>query len=1721
MKKPTFSIFPFWLLSFSGQKFLTVIFDNLTAAMKLQSLKNPIFQRKAFSAIQNKTTVFVFFLFLITTLSSFTSAGDPSLFRINPKNIGAAENIFLTGNDSLKNKVSGLNEKDAVKAVAALVNPVFKYAQLPYAGQISTCPNDGKKLPKLFLCGGNDSRLIDTGITDAISITWEKFISGGSCAAVSNSDCANESAASSCWVQIATGKDYLANSAGQFRVKIVESNGTPNVFYFNVYQNTLIPTATVKSNIVKYGASCKIDGKITVSGFGSGYEYSFTTGTTPGTWQDSNVFTTGTAGTYTAFIRIKGVVGSCEFKVINLEIKSVDFKVTTSIASPKCNSAKGSVQVITNNVGQQYIYEIYNTATPAVLISSSGTTSNADYFFNGLNSGTYTIKTYIVGSACAIDVQNVVVANAPSAVTSTAAITTALGICSTGQITVTPGGGTGVYKYYVNIDGAGFVENPTKVIIVDKSGSYVIRVEDSNGCVANNITVNVPVVDKPSYSIIKTDGDCKGALGSIKLNVSNAKSYTITYTVNGGTSRASNYITNNLLPGIYKVSVRYKKSGVNNGNNCVDPDEIITIGSSTALTASAGVAELSGCGPSPNELYGKIRIVNPQGGTPYPAPNPYRYSFGTDSGGNKIWITSNEAYVNYGGPYTVYIQDAAGCEYAMGGITIDKKPNAPTISVDNPVFNCDGSATSTVTVTNSGSGDPNFSYKYYMDGVLNMSTPSNIFKNVTQGDHIITVEYNVLSVSTYSNLLQEDFGKGGFTTTPGINPAYCFEDEATTHLLPGYTCNTDEWINDGEYAVASKIRTTFSGSWITANDHTLPDDPLGRFLVVNVGGTAGIGGILYSKPIKDVIANQDVIISLWAENLIVKTSTTHDDPKLTIQLVNNLNGVGGTETIVATTDTTNPWVIPKSEKWEYKELSLNPGAYTNLSFVVRSYSNQFNGNDVLIDDIWVRQIPKSCNSIVNFPIIVDGSKAFSASITGYKDVKCKGDQNGEITISAKNFDPVKGFQYLVNGVLPWVSVIPSPAATSGSKTLTNLSGGVYNIQIRYDSSANSCTFPVAQEIKMPSAVTASASITTLPTCTTGATITAVGGGGTPAYQYQLVDNNDSSKNRPFQVSDQFVNVPAGSYTVFVRDANSCASAAGFPITVTAPTPPTASLKVTTDYCYTTADPATLVVNITGGVGPFDYKLDTNAAFNSGLTTHSFSNVAAGSHTIVVTDNNTCTSTIASITVAQPLTLGLSLIQDLTCLTNASIGNPVITGGYLAPYSYSVSLNGGNPTAVNSFPYSVSVDGSYVFKVTDSKGCPASSNAVIVSAKTTPIITDIKKTDITCNNKNDGTVAVTASNGFSTTYTYAIKLSSATTYTTQNTNLFTDLAAGTYNIKVIDTKGCESAVSDVTIVNPTAVGGTIGATELGCSSTGTIDAIVTVNGSGGTAPYKYSFNGTSNFTSVNTFSTGTDQTVTAYVQDANGCQFGPLSVVIAPKSLITGIDVFFETGLECPAYKAHVKFQAIGGLSPIRYQVTAVPSGITIPIESSGQYSLDPGDYIFRAIDKNGCSFDLNYNVKSVPDITAGGSIITPIKCFGGTGAIEFTVGGLNSHKYDYVVTNTLGTTIDSKNNQSAATISLSNLAASNYTIEVKDRTTGCKVTYAVNLTQPAVLSITSATPTKVNCNNDNSQITIVTAGGTTNYSYAYAKNPSTDPTSAYDSNAVQTVDTNSGVDLIW
>lgn len=112
-------------------------------------------------------------------------------------------------------------------------------------GDIQICPNDGSELPEIFLCGLNDTELLQINIPDAISIDWEQ-LDESSCGA-SVDGCANTNSGCT-WNTVDTGNDFMASDTGQYRLVINYQNGCFSRFYFNIYKTLWthsIPVATL------------------------------------------------------------------------------------------------------------------------------------------------------------------------------------------------------------------------------------------------------------------------------------------------------------------------------------------------------------------------------------------------------------------------------------------------------------------------------------------------------------------------------------------------------------------------------------------------------------------------------------------------------------------------------------------------------------------------------------------------------------------------------------------------------------------------------------------------------------------------------------------------------------------------------------------------------------------------------------------------------------------------------------------------------------------------------------------------------------------------------------------------------------------------------------------------------------------------------------------------------------------------------------------------------------------------------------------------------------------------------------------------------------------------------------------------------------------------------------------------------------------------------------
>ena len=124
---------------------------------------------------------------------------------------------------------------------------------------------------------------------------------------------------------------------------------------------------------------------------------------------------------------------------------------------------------------------------------------------------------------------------------------------------------------------------------------------------------------------------------------------------------------------------------------------------------------------------------------------------------------------------------------------------------------------------------------------------------------------------------------------------------------------------------------------------------------------------------------------------------------------------------------------------------------------------------------------------------------------------------------------------------------------------------------------------------------------------------------------------------------------------------------------------------------------------------------------------------------------------------------------------------------------------------------------------------------------------------------------------------------------QATGQFANLAPGSYTVTAKSSAGCTGSAS----FTLTATGGCTGVTiNITATPTGTTPCVsgsgsISVAASGGTAPYTYSLNNSSQFQSSNTFSNLNQGTYSIGVKDANGCSStqGSISVGQRPAGVL--------------------------------------------------------------------------------------------------------------------------------------------------------------------------------------------------------------------------------------------
>lgn len=649
---------------------------------------------------------------------------------------------------------------------------------------------------------------------------------------------------------------------------------------------------------------------------------------------------------------------------------------------------------------------------------------------------------------------------------------------------------------------------------------------------------------------------------------------------------------------------------------------------------------------------------------------------------------------------------------------------------------------------------------------------------------------------------------------------------------------------------------------------------------------------------------------------------------------------------------------------------------------------------------------------------------------------CNGSTNGTITVTATGGNGA--LQYSNNAGATW----------QASNVFSNLGAGFYNIWVKDASgcvviySGNSVVLTQPNPISIfVNKVDAS--------CNGSSTgrIDIFAGGGSGNLTYSV--NNGAT----YQPSSIFANLPAGNYNVMVKDANNCSYPfLGNPVVISQPAVVTASATVNNASCSSTTN-GSVTVTANGGTSPYSYSLNNGPFFPNST----FTNVAPGNYSILVSDVNGCTAS-TSATVATVYTLTASVLSqtDVSCHGGADGSVTVTSTGGVGTFQFSID---GGATWQPDSTFTGLSGGVYTITVKDFNGCTDGVTATIVE-RPELIATVSSIVNVNCFGASTGAIDINVTGGDGN-YTYLWSNSSAT----QN---LTNVPAGNYSVQVTDGAGCTAATSGTITQNNELVLSLEHQINVACygDSTGGLD--ITVNG--GVPAYTYSWSNTATGEDIYGVIAGN---YSLSVTDFAGCSVSAAYNITQPANLITVTTSV--TGVSCPGTNsATATASAVGGTPPYTYLWSTAQQ---IPSISN----LTEGLYVVTVTDANGCSV-VNSVLINEPDPFLITDSIVPTKCsYSADGAVYITVTGATPG-YLYSWSN-------STNNQN-----LVGVAKGNYGLVVTDNN-GCSFAQTFTVTGPIDI-VSSIAGNDPGCHGDATGFAVVSAGGgTVPFSYLWSTNP--------------------------
>ncbi|MGQ1946253.1 PKD domain-containing protein [Geofilum sp. OHC36d9] len=714
-----------------------------------------------------------------------------------------------------------------------------------------------------------------------------------------------------------------------------------------------------------------------------------------------------------------------------------------------------------------------------------------------------------------------------------------------------------------------------------------------------------------------------------------------------------------------------------------------------------------------------------------------------------------------------------------------------------------------------------------------------------------------------------------------------------------------------------------------------------------------------------------------------------------------------------------------------------------------------------------------CTSMMNGSVEVQINKVVaSVDVT---NVSCFSGNDGVVAVTASG------------GSLNYVYKISSDGGTTFTESASNLfpglKAGTYHVQVE---DAVGCELPAAVEVVVDQSDEAlTLTTSSVPAggcvgCTEGVdcegAASVVVKGGTPfdtavePTGYKIVWE-DGAGNVLVAVNNGLgiTKMPAGDYTVTVTDANGCVEYETVTIgTVTDITLTEDLTKHKNVDCYG-ASTGQFVVTAADGDAAAVYQFSLDGVNWLGADdpatspdTKTFIGRPAGSYMVYVRDANypRCTYQMASsVVITQPTELSVAEVisshKDVSCYGGADASFEVkATGGATTAsigYTYDVNGSGYLVDAIHSGLTA----GIYNVQAKDANGCIASGLIVEIKENTKLSLVLDDKQNVFCHSDDNGSITVLAAGGDGN-YVYSLNDGSVST-AYQSSEIFENLIAGTYSVKVKDGNECESTLTNITITEPKVLTvSEVSAKHKNVSCFGDSDGSITVTATGGSGDYDFSKDnviwetpGTDSYT----FSNLNPGSYTIWVRDANetGCYESSTSIEITQPDDALTVALDKVTDVTCAGgTDGSIEISADGGTKAYDYRwFEVLSSGVEVPTThiTDNPTGLAAGNYKVQVTDDHLCVATATYVVDEPADkpVISVDNIVNVTEPDGNDGRIEISVsGGTTPYaKLEWSGTEMDGTAVTTLTDD---VYSQANLEAGKYSVKVTDAT-GCSVTY--------------------------------------------------------------------------